>query len=57
MAENILEMKNISKTFFGVKVLDDAQLTVEKGQVHILLGENGAVAAPDFFAQKRIFCY
>lgn len=42
MAENILEMKNISKTFFGVKVLDDAQLTVEKGQVHILLGENGA---------------
>lgn len=42
MAENILEMRNISKTFFGVTVLDDVQLTVEKGQVHILLGENGA---------------
>lgn len=42
MADNILEMKNICKSFYGVNVLDHAQLTVEKGQVHILLGENGA---------------
>lgn len=42
MTENILEMKDISKTFSGVKVLDRAQLTVKKGQVHALMGENGA---------------
>lgn len=42
MAERILEMKNISKSFFGVKVLDNVQLSVEKGQIHVLLGENGA---------------
>ena len=42
MTENILEMKDISKTFSGVKVLDHAQLTVKKGQVHALMGENGA---------------
>lgn len=42
MAGNILEMKDISKSFFGVPVLQGAQLTVKKGEVHILLGENGA---------------
>lgn len=42
MSENILEMQNITKSFFGVNVLKDVQLTVKKGQVHILLGENGA---------------
>ena len=42
MTENILEMKSITKSFFGVKVLKEAQLTVKKGEVHILLGENGA---------------
>lgn len=42
MQENILEMRDITKSFFGVKVLKDTQLTVKKGQVHILLGENGA---------------
>ena len=42
MAGNILEMKDISKSFFGVLVLQGAQLTVKKGEVHILLGENGA---------------
>ena len=42
MAGNILEMKDISKSFFGVPVLKKVQLTVKKGEVHILLGENGA---------------
>lgn len=42
MSENILEMKNITKSFFGVNVLKNTELTVKKGQVHILLGENGA---------------
>ncbi len=39
---NILEMKGISKSFFGVQVLDNVQLQVRKGEVHVLLGENGA---------------
>ena len=40
--EYILEMKNISKTFPGVKALDHVQLQVKRGEVHALMGENGA---------------
>lgn len=40
--ENILEMEHISKTFPGVKALNDVQLKVKKGSVHALMGENGA---------------
>lgn len=40
--EYILEMKNISKLFPGVKALDDVQLKVRPGTVHSLMGENGA---------------
>jgi ribose transport system ATP-binding protein len=44
MKENnyILEMRNISKSFPGVKALDDVTLCCEKGEVHALVGENGA---------------
>ncbi|NCD32117.1 MAG: sugar ABC transporter ATP-binding protein [Spartobacteria bacterium] len=42
MANNILEMRNINKSFFGVSVLNDAKLEVAPGEVHVLLGENGA---------------
>ncbi|MBR2188251.1 MAG: sugar ABC transporter ATP-binding protein [Eubacterium sp.] len=38
----ILEMKDISKTFPGVKALDHVQLQVKPGEVHALMGENGA---------------
>ncbi len=38
----LLEMKNISKSFPGVKALDDVSLTVRSGTVHALMGENGA---------------
>jgi inositol transport system ATP-binding protein len=38
----ILEMKNISKSFPGVKALDKVNLKVRKGTVHALIGENGA---------------
>ncbi|TVQ05365.1 MAG: sugar ABC transporter ATP-binding protein [Balneolaceae bacterium] len=38
----ILEMHNIRKEFPGVLALDDVQLTLKKGEVHVLLGENGA---------------
>lgn len=42
MPETLVEMKNITKTFPGVKALDNAQLTLYKGEVLGLLGENGA---------------
>ena len=39
---NILQMRNISKSFGGVKANDNIWLSVEQGEVHTLLGENGA---------------
>ena len=42
MANLILEMKNITKTFPGVKALDNVNLQVEEGEIHALVGENGA---------------
>ena len=35
-------MKNITKTFPGVKALDNVNLKVEEGEIHALVGENGA---------------
>ena len=37
-----LEAEGISKFFPGVKALDDVSFDLEKGEVHILVGENGA---------------
>ena len=37
-----MEMKNISKHFSGVKALDKIQFDLRKGEIHSLLGENGA---------------
>jgi ribose transport system ATP-binding protein len=37
-----LEMRNISKQYPGVRALDDVSLSVEVGEIHALLGENGA---------------
>ena len=43
MSEKILlEMKNISKEFPGVKALDNVSLRIRAGTVHALMGENGA---------------
>jgi putative multiple sugar transport system ATP-binding protein len=42
MANTILEMKNITKLFPGVKALDNVNLQVEEGEIHALVGENGA---------------
>ncbi|MDE4005621.1 sugar ABC transporter ATP-binding protein [Glaesserella parasuis] len=38
----ILEMRNVSKTFPGVKALDGINLKVKRGTIHALMGENGA---------------
>ena len=42
MAKTLLEMKNITKTFPGVKALDNVCFEVEEGEIHALVGENGA---------------
>jgi len=42
LANILLEMKNITKTFPGVKALDNVNLQVEEGEIHALVGENGA---------------
>ena len=39
---DLLEMQGISKTFPGVKALDDVSLTVAQGEIHAICGENGA---------------
>lgn len=41
-SEVVLEMKNICKSFPGVKALNGINFTLMKGHVHALLGENGA---------------
>lgn len=38
----VLEMKNISKEYYGTKVLKGVDLCVKPGEIHALLGENGA---------------
>ncbi|MHA6264873.1 multiple monosaccharide ABC transporter ATP-binding protein [Arenibacterium sp. CAU 1754] len=38
----LLEMRGITKTFPGVKALDDVSFSVEEGEIHALVGENGA---------------
>ena len=42
MDSPILEMKNITKEFPGVKALSDVSFRVRKGEIHCLVGENGA---------------
>jgi ribose transport system ATP-binding protein len=40
--QNILEIKGITKHFPGVTALDHIDLDIQQGEVHILVGENGA---------------
>lgn len=43
MEENVLlSMKNIDKSFPGVRALSNVQFTLHKGEIHALMGENGA---------------
>jgi len=42
MADNILEMRGVTKQFPGVLALNDVSFSVKSGTVHALMGENGA---------------
>ena len=42
MSEYLLEMKNICKSFPGVKALQNVDFQLKSGEIHALLGENGA---------------
>ena len=42
MSDLILEMQHITKTYPGVRALDDVSISFRKGEVHAIVGENGA---------------
>ncbi len=42
MSDTILRMRGITKTFPGVRALDDVNLEVLRGEIHAICGENGA---------------
>lgn len=42
MSNVFLEAKNVSKTFVGVKALDNVDLSIREGEIHCLIGENGS---------------
>lgn len=42
LADPILEMRGMKKSFHGVKALSNVNLTVHAGQIHAIVGENGA---------------
>ena len=42
MDDYVIEMRNITKTFPGIKANDDITLQLRRGEIHALLGENGA---------------
>jgi len=42
MSEYVLELQNITKIFPGVKALDNVQFQLKPGEIHALMGENGA---------------
>ena len=40
--EQFLDVRGVSKSFPGVKALDNVDLHIEEGEIHGLIGENGA---------------
>ena len=42
MSDYVLELKGITKIFPGVKALDNVHFQLKKGEIHALMGENGA---------------
>ena len=42
MSESVLDLRNITKIFPGVRALDKVQFDLKPGEIHALMGENGA---------------
>lgn len=42
MSAHVLELKNISKEYYGTRVLTDVSISLAPGEIHALVGENGA---------------
>lgn len=42
MSDNVLEIRNLTKVFPGVRAIDDVSFDIERNTVHCLVGENGA---------------
>ena len=42
MADNFLEIRDISKAYVGVQALDTVSMNIKKGEIHCLVGENGS---------------
>ena len=40
--KTVLEMRNIHKSFPGVRALQAVDFTLQEGEIHALMGENGA---------------
>ena len=41
-AEALLELRGVTKRFAGTTALDEVDFTLQRGEIHALLGENGA---------------
>lgn len=55
MSEYAIEMLNITKRFPGIVANDNITLQLKKGEIHALLGENGAGKSTYFLACTRSF--
>ena len=51
MPDNILEIKNLTKTYPGVVALDDVSMSIRRGEVHAIVGENGAGKSGSIFSK------
>ena len=54
--QNAIQLSGVSKTFDGFKALSDADFTARWGEVHALLGENGAGKSPASMVPKADRC-
>ena len=53
-AENVIEMLHITKEFPGIIANDDITLQLRRGEIHALLGENGAGKSTDERAVRSV---